>query len=157
MELKPYIIDNRLDIEKYLCYYSDPWKKEEEYNSDSQNKTKVLWDLIRNNTINKIIKKYSIQLRKDIQRKSEETFLAKQLNQELYGEYFHMVQCLKEEIDQTVWLVRENKTDLTIIPEMKEEMNKLIMEIKKLKIQQQEKDKIDFELKQDYKNKNNII
>jgi len=153
METKPYIVDNHLDIEKYLCYYSDPWKKEEEYNSDNQNKTKLLWDLIKNNTVNKIIKKYSIQLRKDIQRKSEETFLAKQQNQELYGEYFHMVQCLKDEIDQTVDIIRGKRMDLTIIPEMKEEMNNLIMEIKKLKTQQQEKDKADFELKQDYKNK----
>jgi len=40
-----------------------------EYNEDKQNKTKILWDLIKNNIVNKIIKKYSIQLRKDIQRK----------------------------------------------------------------------------------------
>jgi len=118
-------------LKKYLCYYSDPWVNEKEYNSDNQNKTKILWDLIKNNIVNKIVKKYSIQLRKDIQRKNEETFFIKQQNQELYGEYFHMVQCLKEEIDQTVDIIRENKGNLTIIPEMKEEINNLIEEIKK--------------------------
>jgi len=107
----------------------------------------------KNNIVNKIVKKYSIQLRKDIQRKNEETFFIKQQNQELYGEYFHMVQCLKEEIDQTVDIIRENKGNLTIIPEMKEEINNLIEEIKKLKTQQLEKDRKDLELKQDYKSK----
>jgi len=102
--------------------------------------------------VNKIIKNYSIQLRKDIQRKSEETFQAKQLNQELYGEYFHMVQCLKEEIDMTVQLIKGNKRDLTIIPEMKEEMNNLITEIKNLKIKQMETEKSEFESKQKYQN-----
>jgi len=70
----------------------------------------------------------------------------------LYGEYFHMVQCLKEEIDMTVQLIKGNKRDLTIIPEMKEEMNNLITEIKNLKIKQMETEKSEFESKQKYQN-----
>jgi len=63
-----------------------------------------------------------------------------------------MVQCLKEEIDMTVQLIKGNKRDLTIIPEMKEEMNNLITEIKNLKIKQMETEKSEFESKQKYQN-----
>jgi len=48
----PYIVNNSVDLEKYVCYYSDPWKREDEYLKDNQNKVRILWDILKNKSYN---------------------------------------------------------------------------------------------------------
>jgi len=128
MEL-PYIVNNSVDLEKYVCYYSDPWKREEEYLKDNQNKSKILWDMLKNKVITTIVKKYTNQLKKDLYRSQEELFFLNHENKELYGEYFYVIDNMYESITEIIDKLKKGEKDTIITPQLFKKIEELELTI----------------------------
>jgi len=88
--------------------------------------------LIKTNIVNKIVKKYTNQMRKDIFKTKSELANARIYGEELYKDYQFLIENMGSEIDTIISLIKVDPKDQIIIPELKKEIAYLKEEMEKI-------------------------
>jgi len=65
-----------------------------------------------------MIKKYSDQIKRDLNRSSTDLYFLRSANAELYGEYHYVIGDMRDEIDKIINKVRKGTEELLINPQL---------------------------------------